>query len=503
MASTRRERERRRWARATRLISGVALLALGFGLLSVPEVHPLAGRAAAFSEFRWGKAELWADLEEQFDAARGRGCDATTAQIDEHLTGLDALLLQLERNAQLPSAPVFDRLEQELFATAALFGACPTRIEELATRVVRLRSTVKEQSRSWPLDERVARDRLYRLLYGSRAALEEIWLQAPAESVSAVLHGVDEPSATPSLTLQGVKLHSGDLLLSRGGAPTSALIARGNDYPGNFSHVALLHIDEKGRASVIESHIESGVGISSVDRYLGDTKLRIVVLRLRADHPALVPRPRLPHDAATRSLLAAKIAHIPYDFAMDSKDPQRQFCSEVPLAAYREEGVALWKARSRMSRPGLVRWLSSLGVRHFETEAPSDLEYDPQLRVVAEWRDPRTLFADHRDNAILDAMLESADQGTDLEVSTLALPAARLLKAASVGFELLGEVGPIPEGMSPAAALRVRTLRARHAKIAERLERRIATHRKRLGRLPPYWTLVEEARQAMREGPLE
>ena len=31
---------------------------------------------------------------------------------------------------------------------------------------------------------------------------------------------------------------------SAGGAATSALIARGNDFPGNFSHIALVHVDE-------------------------------------------------------------------------------------------------------------------------------------------------------------------------------------------------------------------------------------------------------------------
>ena len=66
-------------------------------------------------------------------------------------------------------------------------------------------------------------------------------------------------SATPSAEILGVIVHSGDILISRGGAPTSALIARGNDYPGNFSHVALVHIDEKTNSiSIIESHIERG-----------------------------------------------------------------------------------------------------------------------------------------------------------------------------------------------------------------------------------------------------
>src|SRR5258706_7504171 len=120
-------------------------------------------------------------------------------------------------------------------------------------------------------------------------ALEEVTLEAPSPfEIPESIRGVDVASQTPSGPVLGSSLHSGDILVSRGGAPTSALIARGNDYPGSFSHVALLHVDEKsGRASVIESHIERGVAIASVAEYLADKKLRVLVLRLRPDLPEL------------------------------------------------------------------------------------------------------------------------------------------------------------------------------------------------------------------------
>jgi hypothetical protein len=56
--------------------------------------------------------------------------------------------------------------------------------------------------------------------------------------------------------------------------------------------------------------------------------------------------------------------------------------------------MALWMGISHISSPGLRKWLSAFGVTHFETQEPSDLEYDPQLVVVAEWRDPETLRKD-------------------------------------------------------------------------------------------------------------
>src|SRR4030042_868159 len=45
---------------------------------------------------------------------------------------------------------------------------------------------------------------------------------------------------------------------------------------------------------------------------------------------------------------------------------------------------------SRISSPGLASWLSGFGVTHFETQEPSDLEYDPQLALGAEGPDPTT-----------------------------------------------------------------------------------------------------------------
>src|SRR5262249_51800349 len=150
----------------------------------------------------------------------------------------------------------------------------------------------------------------------------------------------------------GVRLHSGDVLVSRGASPTSALIARGHDLPGNFSHIALLHVDaERGEARLIEAHIESGVVVSRLEDYLGDRKLRILVLRPRADLPEILADPLLPHHAATQALAEVRARHIPYDFAMDARDHRAQFCSELAAAAYERCGLRLWPGLSSISSP--------------------------------------------------------------------------------------------------------------------------------------------------------
>jgi hypothetical protein len=394
--------------------------------------------------------------------------------------------------------PAFDALEASVFDLAPLAAVCEA--SGYFRTVERLRQAIKRRSESWDLAAPGARERLYRSLYGLRAAAEEVLLQSPADASLAISPGTDEPSASPSVDVHGVVLRSGDVLMSRGGAPTSALIARGHDLPGNFSHIALLHVDERtGLASVVEAHIEVGVAVSTAEAYLGDGKRRILALRPRADLPEIAADPRLPHAAATRALAGARDRHIPYDFAMDARDHGAQFCSEVASAAYEAVGIRLWPGSSSISSPATAAWLAAFGVRNFETQEPSDLEYDPKLRVVAEWRDPEGLFRDHVDNAVVDVMLEDADAHRTLPYDAAKLPVVRLLKAWSVLLNLCGRPGPIPEGMSATAALRNQRFARDHAAIRDRTLELAEAFRRDHGYRPPFWELVRIARAAKRE----
>lgn len=426
---------------------------------------------------------------------RGDDCRRTLARSNQSFATLGATLGTIATGSVDPDAPILDSLESGMFALAPGVAACPSDVARYVDFYERMREVVKWQSRHWDMKTVAARRRLYRALYGGRAAVEEVMLQHPDDMVT-LLPGVKEPSATPYAVVYGVEIHSGDLLVSRGGYPTSALIARGNDYPGNFSHVGLVHVDSISKAvSVIQAHIERGVAVSSAEDYLRDKKLRIMVLRARFDLPQLMADPMLPHRAATRALERARAGHIPYDFAMDYTDPSRLFCSEVASWPYHDLGMTLWMGISTISRPGLRRWLSAFGVRHFETEEPSDLEYDPQLVVVAEWRDPETLFRDHVDNAVIDAMLEGAERGDRLTYAWYALPLGRLAKAYSWVLEHFSRVGPVPEGMSAAAAVRNRAFGIRQRRLAARVDQGAMLLAQTRGYPPPYWTLLELARQ--------
>ena len=463
------------------------MLATAGLVLCLPECPTVAPPPANATPFAWNQDDVWDGLERSFVAARRR-CDEPL-----ELASLRALL------ANLRGAPPEDlrwaQWEARFYQASARAAACP---EESAKLLVKLhedaRVVIRATATRWDLHEGPARQRLYRLLQGGRMAVEEVLLQMPHPLMPALVRGESVLSTGPCTELHATRVCSGDLLLSRGGAPTSALIARGSDFPGSFSHVALAHVAPTGELRTIEAHIERGVVVEGVARYEADPKLRVMLLRLR---PGIAAAPGAPHRAAEHAMAEAARGHIPYDFAMDTADSGAQFCSEVASSAYAAQGVRLWRGLTQMSAPGTARWLTRFGVTHFETHGPSDLEHDPQLAVVAEWRDPEGLFGAHVDDAVVDAMLEGAEEGDDIGYDRSRLPLARLARAWSWLQRRLGRGdGVIPEGMSATVALRVQWLRQRHRVLRDDVLAQVTVFERNRGYRPPYWQLVTMARRA-------
>ncbi len=478
--------------RSLLLVVGAACLFLLRPAGPVPT--PYVGEARPF---RWDASDLFASLEEEF--VRARETPAPEARIRAEEVGrAGELLLEEIGESETPPTRLLEALAELQFAYALLGASHPALLPGAEAFVLRVRVAVTRAAASWPAS-RPTHEALYRVVFGGRMAIEEALVQAGPDALPALVEIESIPSETPFIEIEGVRVHSGDVLLSRGGAPTSALIARGSDFANTFSHAALAHVDaDTGVGTVIESLIEVGSAISTVEEYLESKKHRIVVLRLRPDHPALRDDPLLPHRAAAAMLERFQNEHVPYDFAMDWSEPSKMFCSEVVYHAYRREGVELWSIRSAMSAPGLVRWLGAMGVREFQTIVPSDLEYDAQLRAVVEWRNVAALMDYRLDNAITDALLEDADRGSDLGYAWFALPVARLLKGVSIVQSLLGRQPAIPEGMPSEAALRVSSLVSTVSpSLKQEMLERDARFLDENGYRAPYWTLVELARASL------
>jgi hypothetical protein len=472
-------------------------LAVAVAALAFPSRPPELQPPGAVTAFRWDADTLFADLEAEFE--RAVRTDLATAQAT--VASLEAegegLLARLARSSEPPLAELRELSTLQL--RLAVQGAAQPSLLPLAQDfLVRSRVTLMSAANAWSLD-RAAHEALYRVLFGGRIALDEAIVQGGAEALPQLMSIEDVPSAAPSILVEGVRVHSGDVLLSRGGAPTSALIARGNDFPNTFSHAALVHVDgETGEGTVLEALIETGTIRTTIAEYLESKKHRILVLRLRPDHPAFAEDPLVAHHAAETMLARMLDAHIPYDFAMDWSDLDAAFCSEIVYHAYREQGVDLWTVRSSMSAPGLVTWLAGMGVRELTSLVPSDVEYDPQLRAVVEWRDAPALMDFRLDNAIIDALLEEAERGATLRYPWYTLPFARLVKGYSVAQSILGARPRIPRGMSAATALRVDALVSRiHPPLKAELQARAAAYRNGRGYEAPYWTLVELARESL------
>jgi hypothetical protein len=478
------------------LLLGSAVL--GGGLLVLPAPSPEV-EASGSTAFRWDADALFAALEAEFNRAAAASVEDARDEVGALEEEGDALLRAISASQDTPDEAL-GRLATLQFELAVRGAAHAPLLDRVQAFLVRARVQVMKAAALWTMSRRT-HDALYRVVFGGRIALDEALIQAGTRTLSPIVPIEEVPSEAPSIVVEGVRIHSGDILLSRGGAPTSALIARGNDFPNTFSHAALAHVDpETGEAMVVEALIETGSVLSTVDEYLESKKHRILVLRLRPDHPALAADPLVAHRASESMLARVRRRHIPYDFAMEWDDPSSAFCSEIVYHAYREEGVDLWTLRGSMSAPGLVRWLAGLGVREFTSLVPSDLEYDPQVRAVVEWRDAPALMDFRLDNAVIDALLEEAERGSSLGYAWYALPSARVIKAYSVVEQMFGAVPTIPDGMSSATALRVDALVSTiHPTIKEELARKAADFRASNGYEAPYWTLVELARGALEE----
>ncbi len=440
--------------------------------------------------FNWSSDSLWNKLEADFSGSKKLDTAILHSKIDSPFLIEERFCSEMESSAVALNDSVYDAVLFHFFSLSALVAAQTQYVHQLNILYGRIRTAVKLQSQKWEINGTATRNRLYKMLYGLRAAVEEVALQA--DSTEPILYGKEEYSATPSTNILGITVHSGDLLVSRGGAEVSAFISRGNDYPGNFSHVALVYIDTATNIPyLIEAHIEKGVAVSSVADYVKDKKLRFMVLRPRFDLPQLKADSMLPQKAALYAFDEAAKRHIPYDFKMNYDDSSAMFCSEVGSYAYRKNGLQLWKAVSTISSTGVENWLHSFGVEHFVTQMPSDLEYDPQLAVVAEWKDGETLFKDHLDNAVMDALLTEADKGAKIGYNTWKLPIARVLKAYCAVLNLFGKVGMIPEGMSAVQAMKnlefVSIFQEVKKSVALRVDEFTSDRKYR----PPYWQLVK------------
>lgn len=210
----------------------------------------------------------------------------------------------------------------------------------------------------------------------------------------------------------GLKFRSGDLVLTRGTAFTSAAIARLGNNDASFSHLAMIYVDPKtGQITPIEALIEVGSYNAKIQEWLNDGKARAMVFRYRdADVAARAAR-MIRDEVATYQ--ARHGENIPYDASLDVRDPSKLFCSELVSHAFdlATGGAVSVPAYPSHLTPKNPYFMNRLGVRTAQTFLPMDIEVDPRFELVAEWRDYSRMSMIHMHDAVLGSIFSWIDNG--------------------------------------------------------------------------------------------
>jgi hypothetical protein len=185
-----------------------------------------------------------------------------------------------------------------------------------------------------------------------------------------------------------IRFQSGDVLAVRGLLTNSAAIARIGEDDSQFSHLCIVHIDEAGKAWVVESLIEEGAIINTLEHALGHGVGRAVLFR----HPdAEMARRAAAHayEVVKRSRSQGG-KRILYDFTMQLTGYRGLSCAKLVRMSYDHAsgGKLLLPTFATRFPAANKRFLRQVGVRSRETFAPGDMELQPDFAFVAEWSDP-------------------------------------------------------------------------------------------------------------------
>jgi hypothetical protein len=277
----------------------------------------------------------------------------------------------------------------------ALFQRAPAIVYSL----FELRLNLRERLRSFHLAGQLELDCLDAIRRALRYAryvdelIAEWWWRrsatgtAPAQE--AMNYSLAFDGAAPALLINpkytDIDIRSGDIFLTRSPTFISATIARIGDEDGQFSHAAIAHVDSDGDITVLEAVVEGGVLIRPWNEWVAKTGARAVLLRHRDQQAAKAAADWVSLWAKER----VDAGSVPYDFSMDYDDDSELFCLELVRLAYLESSggsvaVPMYPSSLRLLLDS--PFLKALGVSDRELFTPSDLEVDPSLEVVAEWR---------------------------------------------------------------------------------------------------------------------
>ncbi|MGP0106681.1 YiiX/YebB-like N1pC/P60 family cysteine hydrolase [Rhodoblastus sp.] len=356
-------------------------------------------------------------------------------QAEENLTGdaltnencAPALKAWTDRLATLPSASFAPRSRREAEQIAA-HGAF------WLERFFKLRLLLKQRLDSFASPSRACVDAMRLAFAYSRFAEDYLaqWLIERGRldgAPRAILAG-GPPHVLINPRAGGAELRAGDILLMRGPKFLSSMIARAGDEENDFSHLAMVGVDGAGHKYIVESLVQSGVGVTPLDDYLKQTnEWRVIVLRAR-DLTLAARAGAAAYARAQRAIDAGQ--PIPYNYSLDVSDNSRLFCAQVARVAFETASGGRWappQFRSSLKQFRRTVLGRALGVSVADTFAPSDLQFDRRFAIVAEFRNPALISAARHGNVAMSRLLAWLRQGYDFGPDFTAEITAKVLYA--------------------------------------------------------------------------
>ncbi len=325
------------------------------------------------------------------------------ARFEDDLAAIEALATRPAASAKELAANLAEVYEAafnvsfDRYDVTALAKSAPKLLRSIFALRVRLRDQAAEwhQRGFMSLQAQLALRNALRLARYATDMLGELNIRyaqlGPGEHTLRGFRGTNFNTLVNPGFDRGRDMHfqSGDVLLMRGMHHNSAAIARIGDVDSQFSHLAIIHTDENGKQWVVESLIEEGAIINSLESTLSHGLGRAVVFRHRDQDLARRAAAQI-HDLVRRSRERGG-KRIWYDFTMELKGETELFCSKLVRLAFEiasDNSVVLPTFTTRFDMKNRD-FVDRIGVTAKETFAPADIELEPDFDLVAEWQDYR------------------------------------------------------------------------------------------------------------------
>ncbi len=263
------------------------------------------------------------------------------------------------------------------------------------------------------------------------------------------------------------QLQTGDFLLSRVNIFTTAVISRIGAIDNQFSHLSIVYKGdgslpgtENGKLYVVESVLQEGLRVVTLEKYLREAKSRIAIFRYRnVDDNLATPSAKIAADAARYLAKRALTEKVCYNFSMNMQDSECYFCSQAVAEGIRYScnqggnscdqfgdydhselfNFPLVYSQLKTDKNPLIRMLS---IKAKETFAPSDVEIDPRMELLAEWRNFKLV----RDVRLYDMVMTKIFQWMESGHYSFRGSGA-VLMASKWGDQIIKNLDQIPDDM--------------------------------------------------------